>query len=75
MPLVPFSGPTQGLARTIAVTEGTYTVCPDPAQPHCTCPDHADTGHKCKHIYAVEYVVRREQNADGSVSGHGDGRR
>lgn len=45
-----------------------YTVCPDPAQPHCTCPDHAETGHRCKHIYAVEYVVRREQHADGSVS-------
>jgi hypothetical protein len=45
-----------------------YTVCPDPAQPHCTCPDHAATGGQCKHLFAVAFTIRREQNADGSVS-------
>lgn len=48
--------------------KGRYTVCPDPETPHCTCPDHADGGHRCKHIIAVEYVLRREQNADGSTT-------
>ena len=24
----------------------------------CTCPDHAETGQKCKHIYAVEHMLR-----------------
>jgi transposase len=47
---------------------GRYTVCPDPENPHCTCPDHETRGVKCKHIYAVEYAVQREQHADGSVT-------
>jgi transposase len=48
--------------------KGRYTVCPDPTEPHCTCQDHATTGGKCKHMFAVEFVVRREENADGSIS-------
>ena len=34
--------------------------------PHCTCPDHELRQCKCKHIYAVEYVILRERNADGT---------
>jgi transposase len=48
--------------------KGRYTVCLDPAQPHCSCPDHEDGGFKCKHIFAVEYVIQREQNPDGSTT-------
>lgn len=48
--------------------KGRYTVCPDPQMPHCTCPDHSDGGHRCKHIIAVEYVLLRESNADGSTT-------
>lgn len=33
----------------------------DPAAGHCTCPDHEYTQQKCKHQYAVEFVIRREQ--------------
>jgi transposase len=47
---------------------GRYTVCPDPTNPHCTCPDHETTGEKCKHLWAVEYVIAREQNPDGSTT-------
>lgn len=36
----------------------TYRV--NPLKGTCTCKDHADWGHKCKHIYAVEIVSRRE---------------
>ncbi len=39
--------------------KGKYTVCPDKEQPHCSCPDH-EAGFKCKHIFAVEYVIQRE---------------
>ena len=46
---------------------GRYTVCPDPTDPHCTCPDHAETGQWCKHLFAVQFVMRREQNEDGIV--------
>jgi transposase/predicted nucleic acid-binding Zn finger protein len=48
--------------------KGRYTVCIDPTEPHCSCPDHADGGFKCKHILAVEYVIQREHNADGSTT-------
>jgi transposase len=47
---------------------GRYNVNPDPAAPHCTCPDHETRGCKCKHIFAVEYVLKREQNPDGTTT-------
>jgi transposase len=48
--------------------KGRYTCVPDANAPHCTCPDHQDGGHKCKHLFAVEYVLRREENPDGTVT-------
>jgi len=45
-----------------------YTVCPDKAAPHCSCPDHETTGGKCKHIFAVEFVIQRELFPDGTVT-------
>jgi len=45
-----------------------YTVCLDPKDPHCTCPDHETRGCKCKHIFAVEYFMQREENDDGSTT-------
>lgn len=35
-------------------------------KPTCTCPDYETRGDKCKHIYAVEYIVEFRRNADGS---------
>lgn len=48
--------------------KGRYTVIPDDDKPHCSCPDHTDGGHKCKHLFAVEYVMKRERNADGTTT-------
>ena len=48
--------------------KGRYTVSPDGEAPHCNCPDHETRGLKCKHIFAVEFVVSRERNADGSTT-------
>src|SRR5438309_10261375 len=45
-----------------------YTVTPDPDAPRCTCPDFEMRGMKCKHIYAVQFTVEREENADGSTT-------
>jgi hypothetical protein len=45
-----------------------YSVTPHPTEPHCTCPDHEVNGCKCKHIYAVEITVKREENEDGTVT-------
>lgn len=44
---------------------GRYEVSVDAEEPHCSCPDHETRGVKCKHIFAVEYVIQRERNADG----------
>jgi transposase len=35
---------------------------------YCNCADHEHHGNKCKHMYAVEYTLRREHNADGSTT-------
>ena len=34
----------------------------------CTCPDHQEGGFKCKHLYAVEFTMKREVNPDGTVT-------
>jgi len=38
--------------------------------PKCDCPDFETRGCKCKHIYAVEYVIKRETttHSDGSTT-------
>jgi transposase len=43
-----------------------YTV--NPAAQTCTCPDHQEAGFKCKHLYAVEFTIKREVAADGTVT-------
>ena len=34
---------------------------------NCTCRDHEFTQARCKHIFAVEYAIEREQTADGQT--------
>ena len=43
-----------------------YTV--DPEIGHCTCPDHEDRKIKCKHLFAVEFTVQRDQGFDGTTT-------
>ena len=40
----------------------------NPTEGTCTCPDHAETGAKCKHVYAVEFTMKREVGTDGIVT-------
>lgn len=35
---------------------------------HCTCPDHERREVKCKHLYAVEFTVKRETAPDGTTT-------
>ncbi len=44
--------------------DGRYTV--RLGEQRCTCPDHETRRVKCKHIYAVEYVMQRETAPDGT---------
>ena len=47
---------------------GNYTVDMKHDPPTCSCLDHETRGVTCKHIFAVTYVVTREQGADGSTT-------
>lgn len=44
---------------------GTYVV--DPATPECTCPDFKERQLACKHVFAVEYTVKRVTTPFGSI--------
>src|SRR5688500_925294 len=55
---VPSSTPTKSVKCYVVRVAGESS--------SCTCPDHELRGCKCKHIFAVEYVIKREDNADGS---------
>ncbi len=49
--------------------QGHYHVRPesdDPSKPLCTCPDFAERGEPCKHVFAVRFAVERESHPDGS---------
>ena len=48
--------------------KGTYVVSLDGDKPFCTCPDFEARQQPCKHIYAVEFTIRREENPDGTVT-------
>jgi transposase len=45
---------------------GTYIVNMDNGAPFCTCQHFGTTHKKCQHIYAVEFLVQREQRPDGT---------
>jgi transposase len=45
---------------------GAYVVTLDDA-PFCTCPDFEKHQRACKHVYAVQYTIQRETQADGST--------
>lgn len=44
-----------------------YTVALHDDKPQCTCRDYEFRSDKCKHIFAVEYTIEREQTADGQT--------
>lgn len=45
---------------------GTYIVNMDDGEPFCTCQHFENTHKKCQHIYAVEFIVQKEQRPDGT---------
>ena len=44
---------------------GSYVVSVDD-EPFCTCPDFEQRQERCKHVYAVEFTVQRDQAPDAS---------
>lgn len=49
-------------------SQGRYHVTRAKDGYRCTCPDHELTGLRCKHSWAVEFFLKRETAADGSVT-------
>lgn len=47
---------------------GAYEVRFDTGTPQCNCPDFGIRGLKCKHIYAVEFTIKRETKPDGTTT-------
>ncbi len=47
--------------------EEKYAVALNAEKPTCTCRDHEFTNDRCKHIFAVEYTIQREQSPDGQT--------
>src|SRR4051812_29275540 len=47
---------------------GHYAVRLNADLPTCTCPDWETRGMRCKHIYAVEFAMKRTENPDGSTT-------
>ena len=45
---------------------GSYVVTPGD-DPFCTCPDFEKRGERCKHVYAVEFIIQREERPDGTT--------
>jgi len=45
---------------------GTYVVNIDNGEPFCTCQHFEATHKKCQHIYAVEFIVKKERRPDGT---------
>ena len=44
-----------------------YAVALHEEKPECTCRDYEFRNEKCKHIFAVEYTIQREQTQDGQT--------
>lgn len=55
------------LVPSQAGREEKYTVAMKDEKPKCTCRDFEFRATKCKHIFAVEYTIQREQTADGAT--------
>src|SRR5712691_3905614 len=55
------------LVPSQSVRGAQYTVKLDPQAPECSCPDFECRKKRCKHIFAVEYTLEREQTPDGET--------
>jgi len=47
---------------------GSYVVNLDHGTPFCTCPDFEKRQQPCKHIHAVEFIIKKETQADGTTT-------
>ncbi len=55
------------LVPSQSVRGAQYTVKLDPKEPECSCPDFEGRKLRCKHIFAVEYTIERDETPDGET--------
>src|SRR6266849_5311896 len=55
------------LVPSQSVRGAQYTVKLNPQEPECSCPDFECRKKRCKHIFAVEYTIDREQISEGET--------
>jgi len=66
--LTPIKKAKSGFVVPSQTTRGVaYMVNLDGDYPTCNCPDYEGRMEKCKHIWAVEFSIRREQRPDGTT--------
>ena len=53
-------------SQTPGMSDKQYIV--NPKAQTCSCPDHSENGHKCKHLFAVEMTMKREHDCNGTVT-------
>ena len=41
--------------------------CVNVQEQTCDCPDHQTRGCKCKHLFAVEFTMKREMDSQGNI--------
>jgi len=46
---------------------GTYIINLDHGEPFCSCPDFDTTHQKCKHIYAVEFMLQNREHPESAI--------
>jgi len=51
---------------------GRYSVCVNGNCVHCTCPDFEARGLPCKHIFAVQFTVKRETSTTVETNAQGE---
>jgi len=55
------------LVPSQSVRGAQYTVKLDPNEPECSCPDFECRKLRCKHIFAVEYTIERDETPEGET--------
>ena len=68
--LVPVSKDKIGYRVPSQSSKGSYIVTLNGkgGKDGCSCPDYEERQRYCKHLYAVKYIIQREELADGSVA-------
>ena len=58
---------SRGLWQVLSQSKPRTRYAVNPATGQCTCPDNAETGARCKHVWAVTFTMAAEVTVDGET--------